>query len=96
MKSIDNFTAANMEIATPILSKERIEVALNASYEIESLMARFPEFLAGNDIELADEYLQKLIIHRVSELSRAVMSALDDDKEIFELRNIVRISGQYN
>lgn len=68
---------------------ERIEAALEASYEIEALTCNFPETL--DDPSLV--YLQRLFIKRMKVLSRVVMSALTDDRETRELREIVGLKN---
>jgi hypothetical protein len=86
----ENFTTA--AAAVPPLSNipnDRIEAALVASYELEALAINFPIFLCGEDFNLSDEYHQKLFVRRILELSKVVMSALDDDRETGELRSIV-------
>lgn len=70
-------------------AEDRIEAALFASYELESLAIKFPQFNTGECISLPEEHIQQLFINRVKELARVVMSALTDDRETKELRKIV-------
>lgn len=67
----------------------RIEAALCASYELESLALGFPTASTSAPIGFANEYVQKLFINRIKDLARVVMSVLDDDRKTEELRKIV-------
>ena len=71
------------------IPKGRVEAALHASYELESLSMSFPIVSVSDTIDVADEYIQRLFVNRIMDLARVVMSALDDDRTTNELRKIV-------
>ena len=77
------------EAALTTIPTDRIEAALVASYELESLAINFPLFRCDEDFALSDEYHQKLFVRRIKELASVVMSVLDEDRETDELRRII-------
>jgi hypothetical protein len=86
---VDTNTGPNTQQPPSSIPAARIEAALEASYELEALAINFPLFRCDENLELSDEYHQKLFVRRIKELSRVVMSALGDDGETNELRKIV-------
>jgi hypothetical protein len=80
---------ATENITTMPNAEARIECALEASYELESLAVMFPRLDVNEPVSLPDMHVQKLFIDRITRLARVVMSALTDDMETAELLKIV-------
>lgn len=77
-------------MATAIIPKERADLALQATYEMETLIGAIKREMANEDTS-ESEYLLPLFLRRMADINCVAMSVLggDDGRKTEEMREVI-------